>query len=72
MGRKLKRNLHPFRKFLEVAAQSNGKIVNYANISKDVGVDEKTIKEYFIILEDTLIGFFLDSYHDSFQGKGWS
>lgn len=68
-GEQLVRNLHPFRKFLEVAAQSNGKIINYANISKDVGVDEKTIKEYFIILEDTLIGFFLDSYHDSFRKR---
>lgn len=63
------RKLHPFRRFLEVAAQCNGKIVNYANIAKDVGVDDKTIKEYFIILEDTMIGFFLASYHNSFRKR---
>lgn len=35
------RNLDPFRKFLEVAAQCNGKIVNYSNIARDVGVEDK-------------------------------
>ncbi|MGH2611964.1 MAG: ATP-binding protein, partial [Rhabdochlamydiaceae bacterium] len=57
------RRLPPFRRFLEVAAQCNGKIINYANIARDVGVDDKTIKEYFSILEDTMIGFFLEPYH---------
>ncbi len=63
------RKLQPFRKFLEVAAQCNGKIINYANIARDVGVDDKTIKEYFIILEDTMIGFFLEPYHHSFRKR---
>lgn len=63
------RNLEPFRSFLEVAAQSNGKIVNYLNIARDVGVDDKTIKNYYSILEDTLIGFHLHAYHDSFRKR---
>ncbi|MCX6991234.1 MAG: AAA family ATPase [Chlamydiae bacterium] len=63
------RKLPPFRRFLEVAAQCNGKIINYANIARDVGVDDKTIKEYFCILEDTMIGFFLESYHHSFRKR---
>lgn len=63
------RKLPPFRRFLEVAAQCNGKVVNYANIARDVGVDDKTIKEYFCILEDTMIGFFLESYHNSFRKR---
>lgn len=63
------RKLLPFRRFLEVAAQCNGKIVNYANISRDVGVDDKTIKEYFHVLEDTMIGFFLEPYHHSFRKR---
>ncbi len=63
------RQLAPFRRFLEVAAQCNGKIVNYANIAKDVGVDDKTVKEYFTILEDTLIGFFLEPHHNSFRKR---
>lgn len=63
------RKLEPFRRFLEVAAQCNGKIINYANIARDVGVDDKTIKEYFCILEDTLIGFFLEPFHNSFRKR---
>jgi predicted AAA+ superfamily ATPase len=63
------RALDPFRKFLEVAAQGNGKIINFASIAKDVGVDEKTVRKYFEILEDTLIGFFIDAYHTSVRKK---
>lgn len=63
------RKLDPFRRFLEVAAQSNGKITNYNGISKDVGVDPKTIREYFSILEDTMLGFFLEPFHNSFRKR---
>ncbi len=63
------RKLNPFRRFLEVASQCNGKVVNYANISKYVGVDEKTVKEYYCILEDTMIGFFLEPFHNSFRKR---
>ncbi len=59
------RNLDPFREFLEVAAQANGTIVNYAKIARDVGVDPKTAASYFGILEDTLVGFHLPAYHRS-------
>lgn len=63
------RDLPPFRRFLEVAAQSNGKIVNFTKIGNDVGVDDKTVQRYFSILEDTLIGFFLDAYQGSFRKR---
>ena len=61
------RRLDPFRHFLEVAAQSNGMVVNYANIAKDVGADPKAVKAYFGILEDTLVGFLLPAYHRSIR-----
>ena len=63
------RNLDPFRKFLEVAAQANGKIVNYLNISRDVGVEDKTVASFFTLLEDTLLGFFLEPFHNSFRKR---
>lgn len=59
----LVRDLNTFRKFLSVAAQSNGKVINYANIAQDVRLDTKTVQKYFQILEDTLIGFMLEPYH---------
>ena len=63
------KNLDPFRKFLEVAAQSDGKIINYANIARDVGADDKTVKNYFSILEDTLLGFLLEPFRHSFRKR---
>ena len=63
------RKMPPFRKFLEVAAQCNGQIINIAKIARDVGVDDKTIQQYFSILEDTLIGFMLEPYVTSFRKR---
>lgn len=65
----LVRNLDPFRKFLEVAAQTNGEIINYARIASDVLADRKTVQSYFQILEDTLLGFFLEPYHQSIRKR---
>lgn len=69
VAEQLVRNVQPFRRFLEVAAQMNGQIVNYANIAKDVKADTKTIKTYFEILEETLIGFFLEPFHQSVRKR---
>ncbi len=63
------RNLDPFRDFLEVSAQMNGKVVNYSKIAKDIGVDTTTVQNYFSILEDTLVGFLLPAYHKSIRKR---
>jgi len=63
------RDLAPFRHFLEVAAQANGKKINYANIAKDVGVSDYLVQDYFSILEDTLLGFFLQPFQHSFRKR---
>lgn len=63
------RKIDPFRKFLEVSAQCNGQILNISSIAHDVGVDDKTIKQYFSILEDTLMGYLLEPYSGSFRKR---
>lgn len=65
VAEQLVRNLDPFRLFLPIAAQMEGQVINYSNISKDTGVDYKTIQNYFQILVDTNLGFFLESYSRS-------
>lgn len=55
----LTRNLQVFSRFLEAAAFSNGEQVNFTNIASDCGVYSSTVRNYFQILEDTLIGYFL-------------
>lgn len=59
------RKLDPFRDFLEIAATSNGCIINYNKIAKDVGCDIKTVQSYYQILEDTWLGFYLPAFHKS-------
>lgn len=56
------RNLSAFTKFLESAAFSNGEIANFTNIAADCGVSSVTVKDYFGILEDTLIGRFVPAF----------
>ena len=68
-GEHIVRKLDPFRKFIEIAAQCNGEIINFANIARDVGVDIKTVQSYFEILEDTLLGFTLEPYHQSIRKR---
>lgn len=59
------RKLDPFRRFLEVAGQSSGMVINRSKIARDIGVDDMTVQSYFEILEDTLMGFFLPAFHRS-------
>ena len=58
----LVRNLSTFNKFLEVAAMTNGEMVVWSNIAQDCGIDAKTVKEYFAILEETLVGYLIPAY----------
>ena len=59
------RRLSSFNRFLEVAAQTDGEIVNFSNIASDCGVSATTIKEYFNILQQTLIGYLIPSFQKS-------
>ena len=56
------RNVDVFSRFLHIAAITNGEIVNYTNIAAEVAVSATTVKEYFQILEDTLLGRYLPSF----------
>lgn len=65
----LVRSLEPSQAFLSVAAQMNGKIVNYSAIAHDVGVSTTTIQTYFEILADTLVAVILPAYHSSIRKR---
>lgn len=58
----LTRNIPAFSRFLEVAAFSNGERVIQKNIASECGVSAPTVKEYFDILVDTLIGDFVPAF----------
>ncbi len=58
----LVRNIPAFSRFFDAMGYSHGELINYANIARDCGVDAKTVKEYFQILVDTLLGSFVPPY----------
>ncbi len=58
----LVRRLPSFTRFMEVAALTDGEMVNYRNVAQDCGVDAKTVKEYFNILEQTLVGYTVPAF----------
>ncbi|MBI4405879.1 MAG: ATP-binding protein [Deltaproteobacteria bacterium] len=49
-------NLPAFADFLRVAALTNGELINFSNLGREVGVSPKVARSYFEILEDTLLG----------------
>jgi predicted AAA+ superfamily ATPase len=65
----LVRNLEPFRRFLICAAQMNGKIINYSKIERDAGIAPSQSSRHFEILVDTLVGEYLEPYHQSIRKR---
>ncbi len=55
----LTRNIPAFSRFFEAMGYSHGQLTNYSNIARKCGVDSKTVKEYYQILEDTLLGMMI-------------
>jgi predicted AAA+ superfamily ATPase len=41
---------------------SHGELTNFSNIARECGVDSKTVKEYYLILKDTLLGDFIEPF----------
>ncbi|MCK5820404.1 MAG: ATP-binding protein [Bacteroidales bacterium] len=58
----LVRNLPAFSRFFDSMTYSHGELTNFLNISRDCGIDSKTVKEYYQILVDTLMGVFIHPF----------
>ncbi len=63
------RRLPPFTRFLRVAALSSGQLLNYAQVASDAEVAASTVREYFALLEDTLVGWTLEPWTGSRKRK---
>jgi predicted AAA+ superfamily ATPase len=66
------RNLNSFAEFLRLAALSNTQQINYSSFASDSQVSVVTVKEYFQILEDTLIGNQINSFRHTEKRKAMS
>ena len=58
----LVRNLQGFQNFLDIAVAQYAEQINFSAVSRDCQVALSTVREYYSILEDTLIGVFLYPY----------
>lgn len=63
------RQVSAFVEFLDACALSNGQEINYESLASDLQISASTLKNYFLILEDTLIGFRLKGFTETRKRK---
>ncbi len=59
----LTRNVAAFTRFFDALSYCHGELINHAAIARECGVSSKTVRTYFEILVDTLIGYLVFPYH---------
>lgn len=58
----LTRNVPSFSRFLNVVALTHGQLLNYSNVAREAGVSPSTVRDYYQILKDTLLGHELEPW----------
>lgn len=58
----LVRNVASFARFLEIAALMAGQTINVTGLARESGISRDTVRSYFSIFEDTLLGSWLPAY----------
>ena len=58
----LTRNAAAFLRFFDALSLCHGELLNHSNVARDSGVDSKTVREYFQILVDTLLGVLVEPF----------
>lgn len=59
-------NLGLFQRFLKICAARAGQVINYAAISNECGIDQKTVLNWIGILEASFVGFRLQPFYNNF------
>lgn len=65
----LVRNLPAFSRFLDVAAQNSGELLNYKSIGDDIGIPGRSVQSYYEILEETLVAVRLSPFERSVRRR---
>lgn len=68
----LSRRIENFSRFLRSAAVMNGQELNFENVSRDLSIPSRTVREYFYILSDTLIGRMIEPFQKTVKRKAVS
>jgi len=56
------RNIPAFARFFDAVGYTHGELISFSKIARDCGVDSKTVKEYYQILADTLLGRLVEPF----------
>ena len=54
-----------FHRLLRAAAARTGQLINFADLARDVGADQKTVKSWISILETSGVIYLLQPYHSN-------
>ncbi len=65
----LVRKLPQFVRFLKVASLSNSQQIIFSKVGSDAEVSASTVRDYFSILSDTMLGFTLEPWRESKKRK---
>lgn len=65
----LSRNLPGFARFLQTVAACNARMINYTNVANDAQLPRQTVKLWFQVLLDTLLGYELPAWRNSTKRK---
>jgi len=65
----LVRNLANYTRFLEQATIRSSEIINYTSVASDAQLSPNTVRDYYQILEDTLLGYQLTPWTGSKKRK---
>lgn len=63
------RNIPAFARFLNTAALTNSQILNYTNIASDAQIPVQTVRQWYQVLEDTLLGYQIEPFTKTTKRK---
>lgn len=58
-----------FQRFLKAAAARTGQLINFADLARDVDIDQKTAKSWLSILETSGLVYLLHPYHSNITNR---
>ncbi|OFW81025.1 MAG: ATPase [Alphaproteobacteria bacterium RIFCSPLOWO2_01_FULL_40_26] len=58
-----------FYNFLSAIASRTGQLLNYNDLARDVGIDNKTVKSWLSVLETSGLVYVLNSYHSNLSKR---
>lgn len=65
----ISRSLDNFSRFLTIAALTNGEQINFTKIGSDAQLSPSTVRDYYEVLNDTLIGTMLPAFLETKKRK---